>query len=469
MPHTSQLRVVLFAFACLILVSGPKRVYGQGFPSSATNVDNPFPFLVRNKFYNMAKGDQGVKVDRDTLTNAARYYLYLGLVPQMQDQEAKGFRRRAITDRRRQFAREIKAMTDDRVLRKNGGFRRMFSEELVKALRKGFSKELLEFYTDGEKTAKQRYRSAKVYLGLNLPLVAKIVDTGTEQKDRPLGQLLVELASRKDDPIAQLFAFQAMETYFLKAKVTLSPNLKNAQRKAKTALLKPAYDLLTHPPENWKTMPKAELNAYRYIRCEAIKALGAGGIPAYPMLGNIQGSDYAGDIDFPVAYTLIRMLSKQDTKYPSLTFAERHAAVVALCRMRAREMPRYNPETAVKIVGKHIVELIKRYANDRAYLVAERDDKVRIPYRYPWKDMAKELREALVTFRQNLPFTSPALKKLNQVAAQANKTLESQVEDTFSRKSAVVEPPTALDTVLSRMKVSGEIYKDAPKYKVDAW
>ncbi|MGF1577732.1 MAG: hypothetical protein ACFCD0_00050 [Gemmataceae bacterium] len=468
MQNTFQLRTLALVVVLLtVLFAAAPKTFGQDFPSDPRNIDDEFRITLKSQFFRLAKGTQPIKEsDRDLLARAARYYLYLGIVPQVQDEKTSKTRRR-IAGRRRNLVDEVNRMIDTRVLRKNDKFRQMFSEELVKALRKGFSKSLYTFYetVDRNKTPKQRYHSAQVYLGLTLPIVVQIIDRQTEGEQRKFGNLLLELASRKDEPIAQLFAFKAMETYFLKAPLTLSPFLSNKDRKAQTAFLQPAFDCLTKPPANWKNLPKAELNGYRYLRCEAIKALGAGGIPAYPMLANTAG-DFNGAMYLPVAYELIRLLSEQQTKYPPLTFAEKHAAAVALCRMKARQMSRYNPDASVKLVGQHISDLIDSYINDRELVLASNKTDVRVPHRYPWKKMAEELQTALKTFQRNLPPTSPASAKLQKINDQAQSALESKIIDTYLR-TGVITPAKALQRVVEGMKVSDEIYQNAPEYKVD--
>jgi hypothetical protein len=123
-------------------------------------------------------------------------------------------------------------------------------------------------------------------------------------------------------------------------------------------------------PEN---APEEELNAVRYVRCEAIRALGKVRVQSVKNLGQIEGRP---------ALTLLRA-SRSDGMNPSTSTKERVEAIVGFCQLLADRDRDMQLDYAVYQIGQAICELGEyRNANNQDTSI-------------PWKVAGERMQEAL--------------------------------------------------------------------------
>ena len=99
------------------------------------------------------------------------------------------------------------------------------------------------------------------------------------------------------------------------------------------------------------------LEAYRYIRREAIETLAKGGWPAVNSYRENVGSKVEG----PIALTLMKVLVPGNMK-PTPTLAERNEAALGLCQLKGTAT--YEGKVTLPYIAETLIELNKTYAED---------------------------------------------------------------------------------------------------------
>jgi hypothetical protein len=155
------------------------------------------------------------------------------------------------------------------------------------------------------------------------------------------------------------------------------------------------------------TAPPDEVDAYRYVRCEAIRALGKVRVQTVKNLGQVQGRP---------ALTLLRV-SRSDGLTPPTNTKERVEAIVGFCNLQADKDRDMQLDYAVYNIGQAICELAE-------YKNANPDDMT-----IPWKVAGERIQEAMdrwVDGANNLKLANAPLAqnfaanaKLNVLAALA--------------------------------------------------
>jgi hypothetical protein len=101
----------------------------------------------------------------------------------------------------------------------------------------------------------------------------------------------------------------------------------------------------------------AEVNAYRYVRREAVRALG---FSRYPAVADPR----THVISAPTAVVLTRVMRRSGLS-PEPSVSEQMEAAIGICQLRAREYLSYNVETAANHIGWFVVDFADKYEQDR--------------------------------------------------------------------------------------------------------
>jgi hypothetical protein len=132
-----------------------------------------------------------------------------------------------------------------------------------------------------------------------------------------------------------------------------------------------------------------DLAVARYLRREAITALAQGGTPA------VWYTSKKKLAEGPIAPTLLRVL-KPNGLQPPASLEEKIEAAVGLCNMKYPNTPDYQPDLAVDLVGKTLVEFTNEYNRDwDRFAGAGLGGKTKSLPRIPWKGAAKRFKEGL--------------------------------------------------------------------------
>src|SRR5262249_16616440 len=118
-------------------------------------------------------------------------------------------------------------------------------------------------------------------------------------------------------------------------------------------------EFIKRPPNYPKDAPADEVEAFRYLRREAIRALGQSRLPAVVQKKEVVAQP---------ALELLRVMTKEDIK-PDPTLSEQFEAALGLCRMQSKNYKDYQPDYVAQHVGYFLNEFITRYNDDRTKTV----------------------------------------------------------------------------------------------------
>lgn len=373
--------------------------------------------------------------DAELIGKAARYYVYYNTLKNRQEEPMALYKRRV------EFERDMDSYVLGRDAKdKNAAFRKIYAQELVKCFQKVMERDFMN------------HRISQVNTGLMFPIVAKL-------GEKSAGDFFVDLVKNSKHDVPRLLAIKALQVQFETEPLKFSQFAENKERKEQSERVTAILDYVLNSPKGIENAPIEEQNGFRYVRGEAIKALGNAGVPAYALLDKArQGFD--GEILTPVAYGLLKVLAKEkDTLNPPPSFAEKFEAAVALCQLRGEDFERYNANLAVKAVGDFLIELSQAYRKDREAFTASA--KVKLPPRYQWKIMAERMRLALQEFSGKVPPGSPTSKAIRDIAKATNTMLDRM------KRHDTIEDPTELRAILRALPPpQPEVYKGA-KYTVN--
>src|SRR5581483_8388492 len=153
-----------------------------------------------------------------------------------------------------------------------------------------------------------------------------------------------------------------------------------------------------------------EKDGFRYVRREAVRALGKSKAPRLAAGGQ-------------PAWDLLRVLGRDTGVSPEPSFQEQLEAAIGLCHFRSRlanaNGPVYQPDYAAFYVGVLLVEFGNRYNED--FNQAKAKSETRVEPLMAWKYETARLTEALNAFKADNPGDSESGK---YVGALVGKTLE---------------------------------------------
>jgi hypothetical protein len=198
----------------------------------------------------------------------------------------------------------------------------------------------------------------------------------------PAADAMVDLISDpKETDAVKLYALRGLKDLFALQHLPERPyTFQNKERERKSILA--LLDFLVRKV-NLAGASEEEVNAFRWVRREAIKALAETRYPAVMNDTKVVG---------PTAWQLLRVCCK-DGFDPEPSLAERVEAAIGVLRLNPRLSPGYNADYAVHGVGALIRDYVSSYNKDF------RDNKAKS---FVWKYDALRLAAALQVLRGNL-------------------------------------------------------------------
>jgi hypothetical protein len=246
-----------------------------------------------------------------------------------------------------------------------------------------------------------------------LPSMAKL-------KQDDLGEFLTEIV--KDDKrhdAVKLHAIAAMREY-----MPVTPLTEDSDTDNKTLMRRKAADVARVDalvaylerglPNN---LPKEEADAARYLRRNALETLALAGTPA------VSAMKKKGAVEGPVAPTLLRILSPKSGLEPAPGLAEKIEAMVGLAQMKFPNMPEYNPEPAIHLIGVGIIQMANEYSTDYVNFSLKGKDR-KLPI-IAWKAQAKRLELALKDLLSNTAKANAGKDAAIALEAQARPILQA--------------------------------------------
>lgn len=174
-------------------------------------------------------------------------------------------------------------------------------------------------------------------------------------------------------------------------------------------------------------LPKLEADGVRYVRREAIRALGATQAPALKKDKNA------------TALVLLRVVAEDGVK-PAPSLSERVEAAVAVSNLKVRAFPDYQPDYAAYHIGRFLLDFAQQAERDRNSSTKT----------YPWHGEAARLRAALDQLRANQTDSEDVNRNVAEMVRRATRLLndiesnnaanEADLRDWLTNKPAKLSP-----------------------------
>jgi hypothetical protein len=317
-----------------------------------------------------------------------------------------------------EFHKKVAELMDKKNKDEKVEFRKLFAAAVVGSMKNVLASR--EFKTDP---------STVIHAMQMLPDMARL-------KQDEVSAYLCELAKDDKNPVVQLYAIKALKETM---PVVLQPdaddfagvNQHNA-RKARDIKNVDALKQIIERPVNVTGMTPEEIKAVIFIRREAIISLAQAGAPAVVAVPN---KKMAASPEGAAAHTLMNVLA--GNLQPPATLQEKVEAALGLCSMKYPNMPEYEPQVAVYLVGRTLNEFVTDYGKDWANFTAGGAGK-RLPY-LPYMGDAKRFKAALKELSANTP--SPYAKTAKELEAKAvEKILDKIIGKNDSNKYGALAP-----------------------------
>jgi hypothetical protein len=162
--------------------------------------------------------------------------------------------------------------------------------------------------------------------------------------------------------------------------------LKDEDREDKCILA--LVEFLERKPNLSKNAPPEEVDAFRYLRREAIRALGKTRTPAVMKKKQFVGT--------PTALALLRVVSNDGVNPPASIYEQAEAAV-AVCQLQTPLVTGYQPDYAAHVIGEFILAFTNEYNRDKA------EAKTGSIPTWPWKYLAAMMLDAVKSWKAANP------------------------------------------------------------------
>jgi len=158
----------------------------------------------------------------------------------------------------------------------------------------------------------------------------------------------------------------------------LYDKIKIARKKGDLERVEALTQFILRPPPAMAN--SEELEAYRFLRREAIETLGEARAPAVAAFVLKK----QGEVEWPIAPVLLRVLIP-GAMTPEPNLYERNEAALGLCNMKSFDL--YEPGPTYYFINKTFFELAKDFSEDFTNIAA--GDKRKLPTTFPWKHTSK--------------------------------------------------------------------------------
>jgi hypothetical protein len=237
-----------------------------------------------------------------------------------------------------------------------------------------------------------------VHTAMMLPVVARLKTKGTS------GLLIKLVEDNATHDAVRVWALKAFrETMPIEVQPESWPNLilnfkaaaENDRRKHDIGNVKALEKYITRQVKTGG-MTSEEIATLRYLRREAIASLAAAGTPAVYAFAKNPPKDFPA-MNGAIAPTLLKVLTPGALE-PEATLQEKVDAAVGLCAMDYANMPDYQPEVAVYLVGRTIMDFVEDYQKDVPNLGAVGK---KLPANLPWRHDGRRLQQGLTQLMDN--------------------------------------------------------------------
>ncbi len=193
-----------------------------------------------------------------------------------------------------------------------------------------------------------RVNGARAYLML--------IDAGQEEVADDLIQLIENPAEHE---AVRHFAFQGLRRLFALPKI----DAKRAER-CGLVLCRELEARCKVGEETLSILSPPEVDGLRFVRRELIRGLGAMGRPLVVDVVPQKGQPIQARREGPAAELLLRVMNNQKVS-PEPSWQERAEAAAALCQLKHKTSPSYQPEFVIHELGRFVAEMAAEVGNNK--------------------------------------------------------------------------------------------------------
>jgi hypothetical protein len=352
--HARPFRL-LFA---LVVLAGPmvwlSVADGQGLDDGKDALMkqwSPHRKLIRALFKGETLADPNDKQHVEAVDAQAKYVTYLVYVDHLEHQPGK------IEAAYHEFESDLTAFT--KIKEKD----RQSMQPLADLYRDRVREHALEVIQHPRTRPIHRIHAARILAGIALLGQGKLAET-----------LILILKEDKQTEGVHFWALRAFRD-LLALPPQMPPILtKDAEGKCAEAII----EFLQRTPPLSAGAPAEEVDGYRYLRREAVRALAQIHVPAF-------------SAKVRPALVLARFAGEDDSIKPRPRLDERVEAAIGLARMQSAQSKEYQPDYAASMIGKTLTAFGNEYN-------ANRDESL-LKRRYPWKIDAVRLIDGLTALK----------------------------------------------------------------------
>jgi hypothetical protein len=481
------MRTTLLLFVGLLTVCGTfwsaERALGQGGRLVTEEELKKFESLGIMEVTKLMSGETTIgEKQRKEIALMAKYYVYFMTIPERQKDG------KSLGDRRHEFKiRTETYITHPANLPNNKDFRDELCKQMIACFQEVFKKNALGDLENDMPSCVNAALLLPIFAKLDNPEIMDFLADLVRDRGKSEGAWKVALAGLgisqvgvgplqmtatcvngrsygKEDTI-KLFALQGLATCF--SRLHEDPAIKkfvaqglffpgqeqmdSARRRKLVDLVNPVIDYILNPPP---LNSLAEADGFRYLRCEAVKALARFPLPYIPAAPDLKGN-YGEMLAVP-AYALMRVLADEgvldkaeDALEPQTTLQEKLHAALGLCQMKSggkfdfNKPARYNQALAVRLIGEFMLDFVKEFKKDHEKF---EKDVAKYPPLLPWKVSARTLKMALADATSN--FTDKAKKNVQDIEIKITPAMNQismwKSADVPSNMLAGLNPPEAV-------------------------
>jgi hypothetical protein len=269
---------------------------------------------------------------------------------------------------------------------KNKAFMEIFSKQMIAAEKELMGKEFSD------------YKIAQINGAVLLPILARY-------GDEDVGDYLTEmLKDAKLHDALKVYALKGLRAFFKVRPPHVDPDRDDEKeaRKRDAARVETVLAYMNRKPND--NAPPEEVEALRFIRREAIKALAETRVPALAVV--------KAKVQLPVALTLLSVLAPEKNGLaPSSSLTEKGEAAIGLCRIKGGVFEQYQPDAALYLIGRFLVEFATKYREDAINFGGK--VKGERPPLLPWKYYSERLEQGLKELQANIPPQASAAYRTN--------------------------------------------------------
>jgi hypothetical protein len=271
---------------------------------------------------------------------------------------------------------------------------------------------------------------------------AIILDHLARTGDEEVADTLIQiLDDPKENDATRLYALRGLRDLFNLQLLEKPLPFKDKKREARAieALIK----FVNRSPDLGQNPPDAEVEGYRWVRREALIALGQ---TRYPWVED----ENRKPLGSPTAWELLRVCG-QNKLNPKPSLKEQIEAIISVCQIKGKLTPDYHVDYAAYYVGWFVRDFARRYLSD--------------PREMAWKYQAVRLLQALQTLKDEAASNRqdrPAADYVNKICAKFEpilRTIESQGTLETTDLKAWLEAK-------ANMPAATSLFKNDPKYQL---